>query len=106
MQASGDHWQEKLRRKKRQLSSFLRGKIDSVKNGTTNWANLASSLTKEVGSSDAAFIAGVICLTENVFEESVAEQIACDDRDSGEVANKFMEDKFTDVVMDIHSSNH
>merc|ERR1711970_184888 len=94
MQASGEQWKETLRWKKNQLSVFLRGQIDSVKNGTAKWANLASSLTKEVGSSDAAFIAGAICLIENVFGECVKEQIADDQLESGKVADKFMEAMF------------
>ena len=71
--------------------------IEKIKNGVSNWATLAASLSRTLGS-DAPFIAGVICLTNNCIDSinGARDQILEYEVEAGVVAEKFMDSRFTE----------
>ena len=81
----------------KKLSNMIAEQMEKIKTGVSNWATLAATLSGAFGS-DAPWVAGVICLTNNCIDsiKGVREQILDYDADAGIVAKNYMESRFTE----------
>ena len=94
-------WKEVVRQRKNKLSEMIKTQMSDLQSGVTTWAKFAASLSRAMGS-DAPIIAGILCLTNKLFDTTtdLYKQITGYNRESGEVANQFIEKNFTERTID------